>query len=98
MNMTPASGFKTPGKSTGSTTFKLLKFEETCFAGQIQRNHHFSLIWITEGSGHVKTEYSEHHFKADSLFTFSPLQPFLFITDKPLKGFVIQFHTDLICI
>jgi AraC family transcriptional regulator, transcriptional activator of pobA len=96
--MTTPSGFKSKVKPSGTTTFKLLKFEECSFADQMQRNHHFSLIWITEGSGRVKTENSEHPFTADSIFTFSPLQPFLFIQDSLLKGFVIQFQTDSICI
>ena len=80
----------------GSLVFNLFKFEDNCFVGQLQRNNFFSIIWVKEGSGKVKTGFSEFDFQDNSLFTFAPSQPYLFSTENPIKGIVINFHAEFI--
>ncbi len=80
----------------GSLVFNLFKFEDNCFVGQLQRNNFFSIIWVKEGSGKVKTGFSEFDFQDNSLFTFAPSQPYLFSTENPIKGIVINFHPEFI--
>ena len=82
----------------GSLLFRLSKFEENCFSDQVQRNNHFSLIWIKEGTGKVKTGFSACDFQDNTLFAFAPFQPFVFSTDIPVKGIVIDFYTEFIFI
>ena len=76
--------------------FNFYKFEENCFFGQIQRNNYFSLIWVKEGNGKVKTGFSEFDFGKNSLFAFAPFQPYLISTENPIKGMVINFHAGFI--
>ena len=82
--------------NTGSLVFDLFKFEENYFAGQVQRNNFFSIIWVKDGRGKVKTGFFEFDFQDNSLFTFAPSQPYLFSTENPIKGIVIYFHAEFI--
>ncbi len=80
----------------GSLLFNLFKFEENCFVGQLQRNKYFSVIWVKEGHGKVKTGFSEFDFGENSLFSFAPFQPYLISSENPIKGIVINFHAEFI--
>jgi AraC-like DNA-binding protein len=62
-----------------------------------QHRNCFSLIWITEGNGRVKVDFTEYAFNKNYLFSFSPNQPFQFLTEK-IKGIAIYFHPDFFCI
>ncbi len=90
--------FSMVNQTNGSLIFNLYKFEENCFFGQIQRNNYFSLIWVKEGSGKVKTGFSEFDFRANTLFAFAPFQPFIFSTENDIKGIVINFHPEFMFI
>jgi AraC family transcriptional activator of pobA len=81
----------------GNLAFKLLRFDNGGYFDHIQRNNYYSLIWITEGSGKVKADFAEYDFNSNSLFAFSPYQPFMFTADH-LKGTAIHFHPDFFCI
>lgn len=78
--------------------FTLYKFEENNSFGQIQRNNYFSLIWVKEGYGKVKTGFSEFNFKDNTLFAFAPFQPFVFFSENAIKGVVINFHSEFMFI
>ncbi len=82
----------------GNLAFKLFAFEDDSYFDHIQRNNYYSLIWLTQGDGKVKADFSEYDFKPDSLFTFSPYQPFMLTAGRNLKGVAIQFHPDFFCI
>ncbi len=94
--MTTHSDYILAGIEKGNVLLKYSRFEENNFFDKIQRNNFFTLIWITEGSGKIKTGFSEYCFNKNALFTFSPFQPFLFLTDNQIKGIVINFHPDFI--
>jgi AraC family transcriptional activator of pobA len=81
----------------GNLAFKLLAFEDGRHFDHIQRNNYYSLIWITEGNGKVKSDFAEYDFDKGSLFAFSPYQPFMFSAGN-LKGIAIHFHPDFFCI
>jgi AraC family transcriptional regulator, transcriptional activator of pobA len=81
----------------GNLAFKVLSFEDGSYFDHIQRNNYYSLIWITEGSGKVKADFAEYDFDKNSLFAFSPYQPFMFSFAK-MKGIAIHFHPDFFCI
>ncbi len=82
--------------TNGSLVFNLFKFDENCFLGQLQRNKYFSLIWVKEGQGKVKTGFSEFDFRENSLLSFAPFQPYLISSEKPIKGIVINFHAGFL--
>ena len=77
---------------------KLNRFAEPCFMAEIQRNKHYSIIWITEGSGSLRTGFSEHKFQENSIFAFAPMQPFKFYIDTAVKGVMIDFHPGFYCV
>ncbi len=81
----------------GNLAFKLLTFEDGSYFDHIQRNNYYSLIWITEGNGKVKADFAEYDFYENSLFAFSPYQPFMFSSAK-MKGTALHFHPDFFCI
>ena len=92
------TNFSMVNLANGSLIFNLYKFEENCFFGQIQRNNYFSLIWVKEGTGKIKTSFSEFDFKDNTLFAFAPFQPFMFSTEDAIKGIVINFHPEFMFI
>ncbi len=82
----------------GNLAFKIFSFDDNCSFDHIQRNNYYSLIWIKEGNGKVKADFSEFNFESNNLFAFSPYQPFMFAADEKLCGYAIQFHPDFYCI
>jgi len=82
----------------GNLAFKYLEFEDNSFFDHIQRNNYFSLIWVTEGSGKLKADFTEYDFASNSLFAFSPYQPYMFSGNVPIKGTAIHFHPEFFCI
>ena len=81
----------------GNLAFKLLPFEDGSYFDHVQRNNYYSLIWITEGNGKVKADFAEYTFEKNSLFAFSPYQPFMFSATN-IKGIALHFHPDFFCI
>ncbi|WP_420574794.1 helix-turn-helix domain-containing protein [Kordia sp.] len=82
----------------GNLAFKLFSFNDTSHFDHLQRNNFYTLIWIKEGEGLLKVDFSEYTFKEETLFAFSPFQPFMFSTHKNIEGIAIQFHSDFYCI
>lgn len=85
-------------KQTGNLAFKLFSFKDNHHFDHVQRLHYYSMIWIKKGSGIAKIDFSEHDFSDDSLFTFTPYQPFMFDVKGTIEGVVINFHPDFFCI
>jgi hypothetical protein len=50
-----------------------------------------------KGTGKLKTDFSEYNFEKNTLFSFTPYQPFMFSSNL-IKGFAIYFHSDFFCI
>lgn len=84
--------------NTGDLAFKIFELESFERFDHIQRNNFFSLIFILQGSGEVKADFSRYPFQDRSVFAFSPYQPFMFISDEKCSGFVVHFHPDFFCI
>lgn len=95
--MSHQSVFTLVNQQNGNLAFKLFSFEDNSYFDHLQRNNYYSLIWVTEGSGTLKTDFSAYHFNRNSLFSFTPYQPFLF-TSELIKGIAIYFHSDFFCI
>ena len=89
--------FTLVNRQTGNLAFKLFSFEDNSYFDHLQRNNYYSLIWVTEGNGKLKTDFSEYNFEKNSLFSFTPYQPFM-ISSNLIKGVAIYFHSDFFCI
>ena len=95
--MTNQTIYTLVNEQNGNLAFKLFSFEDNSYFDYLQRNNYYSLIWVTEGSGKLKTDFSEYNFDENSLFAFSPYQPFMFSSNL-IKGIAIYFHSDFFCI
>jgi AraC family transcriptional regulator, transcriptional activator of pobA len=92
------STFTLVNPQNGNLGFKLAAFEDHSCFDHIQRNNYFSLIWVMEGSGALKADFSEYKFGKNSLLAFSPYQPFMISKAKNIKGVAIHFHSEFFCI
>ncbi len=81
----------------GNLAFKVFSFEGVGFFDHVQHNNYYTIIWVKEGSGNVKADFSNYVFRAHQLFAFSPYQPFMFNAEK-ISGIAINFHPDFFCI
>src|SRR5215213_6467958 len=95
--MSDQKSFTLINKQNGNLAFKIFSFVDNSYFDHLQRNNYYSLIWVMEGNGKLKTDFSEYKFDKNSLFSFTPYQPFLFSSDL-IKGIAIYFHSDFFCI
>ncbi len=96
--MLDQSTFTLVNPQNGNLAFKLFYFDDNGFFDHLQRQNYYSLIFVKEGSGKVKADFSEYDFESNTMFAFAPYQPFMFTVDQPIKGFAIYFHSDFFCI
>lgn len=85
-------------KQTGNLAFKIFSFDNNSCFDHIQRLNYYSLVWIKKGRGKAKVDFSEYSFSKNSLFSFTPYQPFMFLAKGPFEGVVLNFHSDFFCI
>jgi AraC family transcriptional activator of pobA len=84
-------------RQSGNLAFKLMAFSDGSSFDHLQRHNYYSLIWIRQGSGKVRTDFKEYDFTLNNLFAFSPYQPFVFLAEN-LQGVALHFHPDFFCI
>jgi AraC family transcriptional activator of pobA len=82
----------------GNLAFKIFTFRDNSYFDHLQRNNFYTVVWVKEGNGLLKVDFSEYTFEKSTFFAFSPFQPFMFSTDTNIKGIAIQFHSDFYCI
>lgn len=95
---TAQNAFTITNPQTGNLAFKIFNFEDNNHFDHLQRNNYYSLIWVREGNGKVKSDFSEYNFEANALLAFSPYQPFMICTPQKIVGVAIYFHPDFYCI
>jgi YesN/AraC family two-component response regulator len=95
--MTDQTVFTLINEQNGNLAFKLFSFHDNSYFDHLQRNNYYSLIWVKEGSGKLKTNFSEYDFEENTLVSFAPYQPFMF-SSTLVKGVAIYFHSDFFCI
>lgn len=83
---------------TGNLAFKLYAFNQDNPFDHIQQQNYYSLIWLFKGKGKLKSDFSEYDFDENTLFCFSPHQPFMLNNSEELSGMVMHFHPDFFCI
>jgi len=84
-------------EQNGNLAFKLIFFEDNTYFDHLQRNNYYSLIWVKEGTGKLKTGFAEYNFEENSLLSFAPYQPYL-VSSRFIRGVAIYFHSDFFCI
>lgn len=96
--MIPKDNLTLVDSQTGNLAFKLYHFEKYNPFDEIQRLNYYSMIWIKNGKGTLKADFSKYQFDGNFLFSFSPYQPFVFNIEDEINGWVINFHPDFFCI
>jgi len=81
----------------GNLGFKFMAFNDSSSFDHVQRHNYYSLIWVKQGSGKVRADFKDYDLVPNSLFAFSPYQPFVFITQQ-VSGVALYFHPDFFCI
>jgi len=82
----------------GNLAFKLFSFDNVDNFDHLQRNNYYSVIWLKEGQGTLRADFCEYEIAKDTLFAFSPYQPFMFYNTQGAAGCAIYFHQDFFCI
>jgi len=95
--MSDQAVFTLVNEQNGNLAFKLFSFQDNSYFDHLQRNNYYSLIWVKEGIGKLKTNFSEYNFEKNSFFSFAPYQPFM-LSSTSVKGVAIYFHSDFFCI
>jgi len=83
---------------TGNLAFKLFSFDDNSLFDHVQRHNYYTIIWVTDGGGQLKSDFSTYTFGPGIMFTFSLYQPFMIATEKKIKGISLNFHPDFFCI
>ena len=93
MNQT---AFYNPRK--GSPAVALERFRWPAKAHEPTRTNYFSIYWIESGAGSVAVDAAVHAFKARALLFFSPYRRIRFTPSRDVRGALIQFHANFLCV
>lgn len=85
-------------QQNGNLAFKMFSFGDNSHFDHLQRNNFYTIIWVKEGNGLLKVDFSEYLFQENTVFAFAPYQPFMFSTNKQVSGIALQFHSEFYCI
>lgn len=85
-------------RATREVAFKLCPVESGNDFSELQRLNYYSAIWLFNAGGRVKVDTNEYELTGNSMYFFSPYQPFQFIHEKEASGIAIHFHPDFFCI
>jgi AraC-like DNA-binding protein len=96
--MKQQTSFTITNLQNGHLSFKLFFFRDTSYFDHVQRLNYYSLIWVQQGEGKIKADFSEYDFSSHSLFAFAPYQPFMLSGNGKLEGVALNFHPDFFCI
>ncbi len=92
------SAFTLVNPNTGTLAFKYFSFVDNSHFDYIQRQNYYALIWVKEGSGTLKANFTQYDFGIETLFAFAPYQPFMITAKQPISGIALYFHPDFFCI
>lgn len=95
MTTTPDFVLKNP--VDGNLGFRMVHFENDGYFKELQRVDYFSIIWLSEGEGTLKADFTEYHLSTGMMLFFAPFQPFM-INGEHMKGVMLNFHHDFFCI
>jgi AraC family transcriptional activator of pobA len=96
--MLDQSTFTLVNPQNGNLAFKLSSFDNIQQFKEIQRLNYFSLLWIKNGNGIVKVDFSEYDFSDNQLLAFALYQPFMLTSEEKIEGIVLNFHPEFFCI
>ena len=77
-----------------------LLISEVKAAAKVWQNHsnYFSVLWITEGSGLLETDFSKTPYAAHQVYCFNIYQAFALHPETETKAQLLLFHPNFFCI
>ncbi len=82
----------------GTEAICIRKFEIGAEPSEPPRTNYFSVFWIDEGAGEFWADAARHPFHAGSLVFFTPYQYIRFAPAAAVRGLLIQFHANFLCV
>ncbi len=95
--MTTTPDFVLTNPIDGSLGFRMVHFESDEHFNELQRVAHFSIIWLFDGEGTLKAEFTEYNISKGTMLFFAPFHPFMIRGDN-MKGVMLNFHHDFFCV
>lgn len=95
--MIATSNFVIKNPVDDSMGFSLVHFEDSSFFSEPQRLEYFSIIWLSEGEGVLKADFTQYNITKGTMLFFAPFHPFM-ITGTGIKGVMVNFHHDFFCV
>ncbi|MBI2429888.1 MAG: AraC family transcriptional regulator [Ignavibacteriales bacterium] len=83
---------------SGELAFKIFQTDGSNPFDHISRFNYYTIVWITNGCGTLKVDFSQYSFNSNTMMCFSPYQPFMLQKPEMLNMTVIHFHPDFFCI
>jgi AraC family transcriptional regulator, transcriptional activator of pobA len=62
------------------------------------RTNYFAIYWFEAGSGEFWADAARHSFAAGTLLFFTPYQYIRVVPQSAVRGMVIQFHANFLCV
>ncbi len=82
----------------GDVSLRVESFSSSDGLSIQQRTNCFSIYWIQQGDGKFRAGEQEYSFAENSILFFNPYQPLQFFSSEVLRGDLIQFHANFLCI
>lgn len=95
--MHPANHLTLINPQNGHLAFKVMPFYCGSY-DHIQRFNHYSIVWVKEGSGNLRSDFNEYAIGGGTMMFFTPYQPFMIKGDDAISGVALYFHPDFFCI
>jgi AraC-like DNA-binding protein len=85
-----------PRRQTPSITLETINW--TAHRREPERTNSFSIYWIESGAGTIDVDITSHPFGPHSLLFVSPYRRIRFTPAQPVRGAVIRFHANYLCV
>jgi AraC-like DNA-binding protein len=82
----------------GDLALRVAAFADPESLSRPQRTNYFSLYWVKEGTGTFWADLGGHRFAPNSLLCLVPYQSFRIVPEGAMRGIVVQFHANFLCI
>src|SRR5665213_1467456 len=89
-------GLFDPRKGDEAVTIERLALAGTPY--EPGRSNCFTVYWIRSGAGTVWVDTAEHALAPGTLLFFGPYQRIRFVPTRAVRGDVIRFHANFLCV
>jgi AraC family transcriptional activator of pobA len=81
----------------GESAFEIFSFADPTRFKTLQRNNHYSLMLLQEGSIELMVDFQNYTIQEQTMICLSPYQPYKINALQGVKGVLLNFHSDFFC-